>query len=177
MVVIRPSTIDDAVGIERVHALSWQSTYRGIVPAEFLDSIEIDVWAERPRRNMAQDPEEFVSYVAVVENEIVGWALGGPNREASSEFSSELFTIYLLPNYLRRGVGRKLITAVARSLVASGSGSMLVWVLAKNWPARKFYETLGGTYVSKQEITTGGASLVEVAYEWSDLSALLTERG
>ena len=175
MLVIRQPTLDDAFAIARVHAESWQTVYRGIVPDEFLDSIEVDVWAERHRRNMAEDPVEFVSYVAEIENEIVGWALGGPNRETSTEFSCELYTIYLLPNYLQRGIGRRLMGAVAESLVGSGSGSMLVWVLAKNWAARKFYEALGGIYLGGRTITIGGASLMEVSYGWKDVRALLTE--
>lgn len=171
--VIRPSTMEDAAEIARVHALSWQSTYRGIVPDEFLDSIDIDNWVERHRRNMAEDPEDFVSHVAEEEGEIVGWALGGPNREEASEYASELFTIYLLPGQLRRGIGRRLIAAVAESLLAFGFSSMVVWVLAENWPARRFYEALGGVYVSEKEITIGGASLLEVSYGWRGLEEML----
>ena len=175
MLVIRQPTLDDAFEIARVHAESWQTAYRGIVPDEFLDSIEVDVWAERHRLNMAEDPAELVSYVAEIENEIVGWALGGPNRETSNEFSCELYTIYLLPNYLQRGIGRKLMGAVAESLLGLGFESMFVGVLAENWPARKFYEAQGGIYLVEQAITIGGASLKEVSYGWKDVRALLTE--
>ncbi len=175
MLVIRQPTLDDAFEIARVHAESWQTAYRGIVPDEFLDSIEVDVWAERHRRNMAEDPAGLVSYVAVIESEIVGWALGGPNREEYLDYAGELFTIYLLPGHLRRGIGRKLIAVVAESLLGLGFESMLVWVLAENWPARKFYEAQGGIYLGEQAITIGGASLKEVSYGWKDVRALLTE--
>ena len=177
MVVLRTPAVWDAGAIARVHALSWKSAYRGIVPDEFLDAIEVDAWAERHRRNMAEDPEGFVSYVAEVDEEIVGWALGGPNRSESSEFASELFTIYLLPEYLRQGIGRMLIAAVAKSLVACGFSSMNVWVLAENWPARRFYEALGGIYLSEKEVTIGGVSLMEVSYGWRDLGTLLEAAG
>ena len=177
MIAIRRSTLDDAAAIARVHALSWQTAYRGIVPDEFLDAIDVEVWAERHRRNMAEDPEEFVSCVAEAQGEIVGWALGGPNRDASLEFSSELFTIYLHPDFLRRGIGRRLTAAVAEALVAAGSGSMLVWALAENRPARRFYEALGGRYLTEKEQPIGGVSLMEVAYGWEDLSALVDVAG
>lgn len=172
MITIRQPTLEDADAIARVHALSWQSTYRGIVPDEFLDDIDVAVWAERHRRNMAEDPVDFVSHVAEAHGEIVGWALGGPNRDDSLEYASELFTIYLHPDYLRRGIGRRLMAAVAGSLLAAGSGSMLVWVLSENRPARRFYEALGGRYLTEKEISIGGASLMEVAYGWEDLGAL-----
>ncbi len=175
MIAIRRPVLGDAAATARVHALSWKSVYRGIVPDDFLDSIDVDAWAERHRRNMAEDPEDFVSYVAELDGEIVGWALGGPNREAASEFSSELYTIYLLPDYLRRGIGRKLIAAVAESLLGLGFESLLVWALAENWAARKFYEARGGIYLEEREIAIGGAPLMEVSYGWEDLRVLLTE--
>ena len=172
-ITIRHPALEDAAAIARVHALSWQSAYRGIVPDEFLDAIDVDAWAERHRRNMAEDPANFVSCVAEAEGEIVGWALGGPNRDAASGLAGELFTIYLLPERLRRGIGRRLIREVAESLIGLGFGSMIVWVLADNRPAMGFYEALGGRYVAEKEHPIGGVSLMEVAYGWRDLRELV----
>ena len=170
MVVLRRPTLEDAPAIARVHALSWQSAYRGIVPDEFLDAIDVDVWAERHRRNMAEDPEDFIPLVAELEGDIVGWALGGPNREPSLDFSGELLTLYLLPGHQRRGIGSRLFSAVAGSFVELGWNSMLLWVLAENQPARRFYEALGGEYVAERELSIGGTPLMEVAYGWRDMS-------
>jgi len=52
---------------------------------------------------------------------------------------------------------------------------MLVWVLAEN-PACSFYAALGGQQVYEKTETIGGASLVEVAYGWRDLRALVEGR-
>lgn len=177
MVVLRLTTIEDAASTGRVHALSWKSAYRGIVPDDFLDAIDVEAWVKRHRRNMAEDPEDFVSYVAETDGEIMGWALAGPNRDTTLNFSGELFTIYLLPDRLRQGIGRKLIHAVAKSLIDGGHSSMIVWVLAENWPARGFYEALGGAYVSERDITIGGRSLMEVSYGWRNLEELLGATG
>ena len=43
--------------------------------------------------------------------------------------------------------------------------------LAEN-PSRRFYEALGGQELSRQDITIGGATLVEVAYGWKDIGVL-----
>ena len=177
MITIRMPALNEAASTARVHALSWKSAYRGIVPDDYLDSIDVDVWAERHRRSMLEDPEGFVSFIAEVRGEIVGWALGGPNRDPALGFSGELFTIYLLPEYLRQGIGRKLISAVAGSLLASGFESMVVWVLAENRPARRFYEALGGRYVTEKEHSIGGVSLMEVAYGWEDVRELSAAAG
>ena len=52
---------------------------------------------------------------------------------------------------------------------------MLVWVLVNN-PTREFYSTLGGQRLYEQEITIGGARLVEVTYGWQDVRGLMTVR-
>ena len=177
MVSLRQLTLEDAPAIARVQALSWQATYRGMVPDEYLDAIDVDAWAERHRGNMLDDPEGFVSYVAEADGEIVGWALGGPNRDQAMIYAAELFTIYLLPGYERRGIGRMLMKAVARSLVSLGFESMIVWVLTDNRAAREFYEALGGVYVVRGAMDLDGTDLPVVAYGWRDLGVLVEASG
>ena len=172
MAVVRYATIDDATGIARVHADSWRGAYRGIVPDDYLDAIDVDEWSERRRQDMEEMPEEWVSFVAEVNGRVVGWAVGGPNREADTDHTGELYVIYLLPEYQRRGIGLKLIVTTAAWLLDRGLRSMIVWVLAANWPARRFYEALGGAYLREQQINIGGTLLPEVAYGWSDLNCL-----
>jgi hypothetical protein len=52
-----------------------------------------------------------------------------------------------------------------------GFNSMAVWVLARN-PSRRFYEALGATIITEQQIERGGESYTEIAYGWSDLKEL-----
>jgi hypothetical protein len=40
--LIRDALQTDAAGIARVHVNSWRSTYRGIVPDQFLDSLSLE---------------------------------------------------------------------------------------------------------------------------------------
>ena len=53
---------------------------------------------------------------------------------------------------------------------------MLLWVLKDNRPARKFYEALGGTTLREKSIEIGSQSLIEVAYGWKNLSALVSTK-
>ena len=165
--------MDDAAAIARVQVAGWRDTYRGIVPQEFLDSISVGDWTERRFRELVSSMAGACSHVAEVENEIVGWAYSGPNRDQDSTYTGELYAIYLLPECQRRGIGLALTVSAAKSLIESGMSSMLLWVLAENWPARRFYEALGGEYISEQQITIGNVSLPEVAYGWKDLGQLI----
>ena len=108
MILIRYTTIEDAAAIARVHSESWRSAYRGIVPDHYRDSIDVEEWAERHRRNMTESSAGLIAHVAEVQSEVVGWAVGGPNHEAKSAYSGELYAIYLLPEYQRLGIGLKL---------------------------------------------------------------------
>ena len=69
-----------------------------------------------------------------------------------------------------------LTVASAKSLIESGMNSMLLWVLAENWPARRFYEAIGGEYISEQQLRIGNTQLPEVSYGWKTLSQLVAQR-
>ena len=176
MVVIRSAEIEDAAGIARVRAESWRSAYRGIVPDEFLDAIDVNEWSERQRRNMEDVPDNLVSFVAETEGLVVGWAVGGPNREINLDYAGELYAIYLLPDYQRRGIGQQLTEATARWLIGEGLSSMILWVLRENYPARSFYEALGGYLCGERQTQITGTWLPEVAYGWPDLNTLTEDR-
>jgi GNAT superfamily N-acetyltransferase len=159
----------DISGIAKVHVHSWQTTYVGMVPDEFLHrlnpSVRMQQW-----ENALGDLRQSV-YVAEDESgKIVGFASGGPQRDESLPFDSELYAIYLLEAAQGRGTGRALATAVACNLLDRGCKAMLVWVLTEN-PSRCFYEKLGGVFVQEKPIEIAGKSLMETAYGWPDLQA------
>ncbi len=171
--VVRRTVIDDAASIARVRAESWRATYRGIVPDAYLDAIDVGEWAQRQRHNMEQQPEELLTLVAETQGLIVGWAAAGRNREAPDNYAGELYAIYLLPEYQRRGIGSEMTAATARWLLLQRMNSMILWVLEENYPARGFYEGLGGQLCGARQTQIAGAWLPEVAYGWTDLADLI----
>ena len=116
-----------------------------------------------------------MTFVAETDGQVVGWAVGGPNREPGldPDYAGELLVIYLLPGYQRRGIGHKLTVATALWVLGEGLESMIVWVLCENHPARRFYEALGGQYVRERQVQIGGFWLPEVSYGLRDLGSLL----
>jgi ribosomal protein S18 acetylase RimI-like enzyme len=161
---IRAATEADIPAITRAHVASWRETYRGIVPQAFLDGIKLDEWEARRRKNQAQPGNHTL--VAETEPGIVGFTIGGKNRDSAFAFDAELYAIYVLRAHQGRGLGRALQRALVERLAADGHRSMILWVLRDN-PSRAFYERLGGQLAGEKEIEIGGAKLVEVAYGWS----------
>ena len=76
------------------------------------------------------------------------------------------------PEAQGKGVGRKLVKAVADTFKERGITSMLLWVLTDNAPSRAFYESLGGQPIEEKQFELGGATLTEVGYGWPDTSVL-----
>lgn len=107
------------------------------------------------------------------EPRIVGFACGGLESEGNQSYRGEIYSIYLLEDYQRMGVGRRLLLSIARQLLNDGLGSVLLWVFEDNQSARRFYESMGGEVIRRKEINIGGADLVEVAYGWKDIATLI----
>jgi L-amino acid N-acyltransferase YncA len=167
--LIRQATISDASAIAKVHVDSWRSTYCGIVPAEYLDSLSYE---DRTKR--WQQTFELGKAVFVAEDEagnIVGFANGGVERSGDPVYKGELYAIYLLKPFQGRGLGRQLVQAVLKDLEKSNLRSFLIWVLEEN-PSKYFYEKLGGREVKQQGIEIGGVTLQEIAYGWEELKDL-----
>jgi ribosomal protein S18 acetylase RimI-like enzyme len=160
----------DAAAIARVHVASWRTTYRGLLPDNFLDALSEERYAERWQRAIADKGSGV--YVAEDAREVVAFASGGPERAGEDAFGGELYAIYVMRESQGQGHGRALVRAVTAGLREMGLSDMIVWVLRENAAARRFYERLGGTYVRQQPITIGSALLDEVSYGWRSLDAV-----
>lgn len=174
---IREAKPADARGMARVHVDSWRSAYHGIMPADYLAGLSYDsreswweqvLTTERPVMNLVAETGS---------GDIVGLAGTGPERQGNPTYRAELYVIYLLSEYQRQGLGRRLFSAVVQWLLGGGFNSLLVWVLEDNREACRFYESVGGREIGRQTITIGDADLVEVSYGWRDLDSFREAAG
>jgi GNAT superfamily N-acetyltransferase len=170
---IRMATVADVAAIARVHVESWRTTYKGIVPEDFLANLTYE--QREPLWRQVLSKSAGLSLVDVAEDadgHIVGFASGGPERSGDTVYAGELYAIYLLDGWQRRGIGRQLTVTLVRQLVQAGLASLLIWVLAEN-PSRRFYEALGGRQVRERLEMTGGVEHMDVAYGWLDARSLI----
>jgi hypothetical protein len=103
-VYIRTAQVNDAAAIAKVHVDSWRTTYKGIVPDDFLAGLS---YAQRGQlwRQVLTDLVR-PSYVYVAEDdcgEVLGFVSGWPERRGDPVYTSALYAIYLLAPYLRAG--------------------------------------------------------------------------
>lgn len=174
--LIRRASLADLSGLVKVHVDAWKSTYRGIVPDDYLDRLNYEQGAKGWERMLSQDSDSHVYLAAGTSGTVVGFASGGPNHGKEEGYDAELYAIYILEEHHRQGIGKALLSRLAENLCGGGFHALLTWVLADNTPSRRFYESMGGIPVGQKDITIGGKSLVEVSYGWPDIEALTVNR-
>jgi ribosomal protein S18 acetylase RimI-like enzyme len=162
---IRPAGLADAEAIAQVHKLSWQTSYRGILPDSVLDTISLDQRTVMRRKILAV--ETGMNWVAVHDSsgEIAGFCDAGRSREPGAlPEQGELYAIYVLEAHKRSGCGRRLVQTAMQALYRASYTSMSVHVLRDNVAARRFYEKTGGQLTGDAVCTIDGQSYAEVSY-------------
>ena len=157
-----------------MHAATWRTSYRGLVPDAPLDGLADDRWESGWRRGFeSMDPTRVV-HVAEVDGRIVGFAGGGRARAgAPTGYVGEVYALYVDPDRQGKGIGTRLLRAAAEGLVERGLVPIVIWTLFDNPASRGFYESRGGVVVGDKRELFAGYELHEVAYGWRDAAPLL----
>jgi hypothetical protein len=100
---VRPAEASDAVGLATVHVRSWQATYRGQVPDDYLDRLSVS----KREKDWQQRLHDRTIKVLVVEEaeKVVAFTSFGLLRETDSTIDSvaEIYAFYALPEFWDRG--------------------------------------------------------------------------
>jgi ribosomal protein S18 acetylase RimI-like enzyme len=169
--IIRKAKIDDATGIAKVHVDSWRTTYKGIIPDDFLNNLSYEQRTELWKGNITKED----NYVIVAENnegQIVGFADAWKRETNVVESSSDLTSIYLLKEYQGQGIGKKLFKELFEHFKQMGYGKIFVEVLEEN-KTRYFYEYYGAKLVKTVQIKIGEKILNELIYEWDNINDVI----
>ena len=128
---------DDRFAISNIYEKSWKSTYSGIVPQSYLDGIPTGRWAE------SIDSAGKYNAVIIENGEFIGTSSFCKSRFSELENLGEIVSLYLLPEYIGKGYGKKLMEYVIGALKGLGYDEIFLWVLEENFRARAFYERFG----------------------------------
>lgn len=175
VLVIREAKIEDALDIAKVQVDTWQTTYQGLLPSEYLESLS---YAEKAVQweSLIEDEKTLVIVGEVESGEIIGFAAGGPERSGNPIYKGEIYAVYILKKHQQKGIGALLVTHLVRDLRESGLFSMLVWVLKGN-PSNQFYSYIGGHEIRRtQEEIDNGLVIDVVSYGWLDTQEILDRK-
>lgn len=143
----------------RIHALSWQGAYRGLLPEHVLTGITAQMRAALFIEAMRDKPVEF--YLYLHEGEPLGMAaLHLPPGLTDGEVGS----FYFLPEAWGKGHASPAMAHCLDRLRELRYRRAIVWVFEKNLRARRFYEKCGFQVTGERKELRIGVPVTEVQY-------------
>ena len=157
-VMLRNAGLDDVSEVARVHVAAFRSAYAGRGPTE---SIRAAQWESKLRN---ASPETFCLVAEQEGRGLIGFA--HCHEVDFRDYEGQLEKIYLLREYRRVGIGRRLMCAAAARFLHAEMKSMMLLSQAEN-PACHFFEALGGQRILNENGEFHGA------FGWQDLTVLV----
>jgi GNAT superfamily N-acetyltransferase len=157
---VRDAVARDSPAIEAVRRASWRAAYTGLIGQPYLDRATAAIpgpprlapW----RRTLVAVPDDGRA--------VVGYASFGPERAVHvlsltpaappgnlprftdagrTGLIGEVYAMYVDPAHWSTGTGRSLMAAAVAALTEAGYQRAVLWVLAGNDRARRFYAAGG----------------------------------
>ena len=152
------------MGVARVHVRAWQAGYRTLLPSEYLERLRPEDRAQRYTFG-SLDPHQPATIVAVEAGQVHGFATTAPARDPEAPDHGELSALHVDPDWWGRGVGATLVSAARARLLALGFRNAILWVLAGNTRADRFYRIDGWRPDGKRRTeSVWGVAVDEVRY-------------
>jgi GNAT superfamily N-acetyltransferase len=144
-VTIRLATVEDVDAFVAMKNAAWRWAYADILPAEHLAALPTDTQVTGWCTQLAASADNAGVEIAVVERAIVGVVSYGPTRdEDAPEATGEIGMLYVLPDHVGTGLGRRLLERALDGLGRGGAAPpATLWVLEANARGRGFYERMG----------------------------------
>ena len=144
--LIRKSTKDDIDGITHVVTISWNETYKGLVPDLELEKLKTNENERAERLLQKYETGGFDEYVLEIDKKIVGFIRFGKSEDTEFTNCGEIFAFYIINKYHGLGLGRKLFELAVSKLKKQGFDKMVIACLKGN-PTSEFYKHMGGKYI------------------------------
>jgi len=166
--LIRPASPDDAAAIAALHAESWRSAYRGLVPDDDLggglEAERLQFWRNR---FAGPDPHRRVVFAATAGDLLVGFTC--VLADADPRYGPLLDNLHVKPGWRGQGIGARLLDDSRQwSRAIAPRRPMHLWVLEGNAPARRFYRAQGGVEDGRRSEERGGMTIVALRCIWRD---------
>ena len=163
-ITYRKATVEDAPAVAEVHVESWRESFAGIAPPVFLDKMSVEKRENAFRQGFSD--ETYKMFVAeTADGKIVGFVDSGKSRNENLQYEAELYAIYLLPEFQRKGIGENLFRLCQNEMKGDNFNSMFLVALELS-PYKSFYEKMGGRVVGKGAHALAGIEFETLIYGW-----------
>jgi ribosomal protein S18 acetylase RimI-like enzyme len=148
---LREATVADARTLAEIHVEGWRWGFRGLLPDRVIAARDV---ARREQEYVVGFTEDWRDGDACfIAEDVDGTALGfvtcGPAADQHATpppHAGEVYSIYVRQAAQGKGVGRMLLDRATKALREHGFGVAVLWVIASNDRARRFYEAAGWSF-------------------------------
>jgi len=127
----------------------WNETYQGIVDTNFLNSLKENEQSRADSFKEKFNPRDNHLFVLEIDSKIVGFINVGKAINIELNNCGEVFALYILSKYQKKGYSNKLLKAGSKELKQMGFDKMIIGCLENN-KANDFYRHIGGKYIKKR---------------------------
>jgi len=149
--VIEPACTKDAAALAAVYIRSYHAVYRNILPDEYLDNLSYPSTTVAFLSKLAHPQRSML--VARQQGVLIGYGYFGSQSMPELPYDGEIVELYIRPESIGQGVGKKLVYAMMEAMAAGGLRSYNAWCLSLNTPACRFYTSLKAQKLIEGPIT------------------------
>ncbi|KLV02518.1 hypothetical protein ABT58_02940 [Photobacterium aphoticum] len=170
---VRPATLQDLQAITHIHAVNWQTIYRGQLTQAYLEN---DVFPERLslwQQRIGQPAANQHILVACDNDTVTGFIC--LYLDHHPQWGSIVDNLHVDSRYKGQGIGAMLLNHAASVIHQQAhAASMYLEVLAANDAAQAFYQHMGGHNIHAQQWEAPEGSIVdEYVIHWPDAAHFL----
>jgi ribosomal protein S18 acetylase RimI-like enzyme len=169
---VRTATPNDAKAIATLHARVWYATYRSMAPAAAIATLTAEARLERWQNLLHAPAPRQVTLVAVDGGALAGFGQLAPASSDAFGARVEIKFLYVDNAYQGCGIGRRLMSALARAAIDQDAGGVALGVVNGNDRAIAFYRQLGGHRIGRYTDAGPMWRSDNLVYAWDDLEAL-----
>lgn len=169
---VRKANADDAYWIAYVNAQTRYSTYKWLIPEKILETRTNSI------QERTEKTREFIAngknYLVIENNEtheIVWMSIYWPSRNENYPNSGEIYAIYILKEYQKIWLGKKLFIAWIKGLIKLWYNDMIINVLKWN-NAIDFYKKYGAQIVWEKSDQVSAFTLEEYILFFDDIKSI-----
>lgn len=160
--VIRKATAKDVQNLAELHVKAWNQTYQNTAPDPSV-ATRMWQWAEIFKK---QDDSWFCYVIENADHELIGFSKGQTYQHSDlPAFDGEINKIYILKEYHRLGLGKRLLKVMFDRFLGMGINAVLLFGDAAN-PSGGFHEAMGAQKIYAANGKFNGG------YAWYDIGAV-----
>lgn len=167
LVVIKRLEAKNIDDVAVAHRLAWQKAFRGILSDVLLDGLTDDEFVANWQDIVTRT--ERTNLVKVLnKSKAVGFVSFGSSYHQDENSNTEIYGIYVHPDYSNRGIGYELMMAAIHYLAKKENyNGVVLWTMARNKRSRKFYEKAGFKVTNETRLSKRASeSFEEIKYQY-----------